>query len=581
MDNKTLYKIKKYFTLDGYSMAPLYVQLGVLILISTLIVLAFSLIHNSLEASYLLFMDPTALPENSNVLLSFIQLMLGLIIASFVISILSSALENSIENIKSGILPYKGKNHLLFINSNKKLFYILEELDIKYSDSNTVQEIVVLVSTKEAVESIVENLGEYKHLAIYVKQGDLLDANIYKNMNISKTIAVDILADENIEDPFLSDNMNIKILSTLMNDEKFVDSLEVRNNKHKNITVETRNSIEATKIINSIATVDGIDCVAVVNSDKLLSQILNRSIIDIIYYKIYSEMFTFEGSEIYLIDSNKYDFKDKGFKSLHKSFKDSLLIGFVRDEKVLLNPTDENVQKDDLLVVLSDDEDKIVYEHTDLSSKTFQKLEQPSEIVKRDVCMIGEYLKVDNIFDFLDEESKKRYKSYNFEDMNTYFTREFLENLISGNFDIVILNLDDEVAYRFAMYIISEYGLESKLVHNIVSIVSDPISANLINTTMKRQNVILSEKLSAQFISQLSFDSNLVNVINELTTSSGSEFNLIDSKDIGCSDVEELKEQLLQNDMTYIGVVQDNEILFNSQYIAQSSQVIVLSKGEN
>jgi len=131
MNNKLLYKIKRYLSLDGYSVAPVQIQLLVLLTISFAIIGIFSLYYGSFEKSYLLFMDPTAIPEG-NIFITIIVLLIGLIIASFVISILSTALKNFIEEIKKGILPFKRSNHLVFINKNRKLFYIFDELNIKY-----------------------------------------------------------------------------------------------------------------------------------------------------------------------------------------------------------------------------------------------------------------------------------------------------------------------------------------------------------------------------------------------------------------------------------------------------------------
>lgn len=576
MNNKLIYKLKRYLTLDGYSVAPVHIQLLVLLVLSFLIIGLFSIYYGSFEDSYYAFMDPTAIPDG-NIVLIIVELLIGLIIASFVISILSSALENFISEIKKGILPFKRSDHLVFINQNDKIFYIFNELNIKYQDINEIKEIVVILHNEDDVEALLEELENYSNLSVFVKYGNLYDIETYTKFALKDCENITILSDKNYEDKFLCDNNSIKIISTLVQD-KNIDLQKI------NFTIESNSSSYSNEIYDLLKREYNFAKLSYLNSNMLLGQLLTRSMIDVVFYKIYAEIFTFEGFELYIENANKYITSSRTFKDIALESDKALLLGYIRDNKVELNNINERITIDDKLIFIAEDEKKIVLNDSSLNFEKNITINQPSEIVSRKICMLGNGLKVENLFEFLDDTSQKEFKEYIFDSYEKYTDEKFINNLKNSNFDTIIINLDEEETLRYILMLVSKFGKESEFIHNCISIITNPHSAKIINEITGKSNVILSQRLSAQFISQLCFDSSLINIINELTTSDGAEFNLVDTNNENLKGLtkNELKYHLMQNNMTYIGTVNSNgEICINDENIKHSKSIIVLSEGEN
>ena len=103
-----------------------------------------------------MFVDQSAFIEAEGwflVGLGFVEVIVGIMVAGFVISILTSTLENFIREIKTGSLSYKRSNHVVIVNQNNKLFHILRELNKKFEDKARLQDVVVLLKGKQQVHA--------------------------------------------------------------------------------------------------------------------------------------------------------------------------------------------------------------------------------------------------------------------------------------------------------------------------------------------------------------------------------------------------------------------------------------------
>ena len=578
MKNKLIYNLKRYLTLDGYSVAPVHIQLLLLLILSFGFIFIFGLFYGSFSDSYYAFMDPTSIPLEGNIFLVIIELIIGLIIASFVISVLSSALENFIAEIKKGILPFTRKGHLVFINQNDKLFYIFDELNIKYKDLDIIQEIVLILSSDDEVELLLEELEDYSNLSIFVKFGNLYDVATYSKFALKDCQNITILIDKSYENDFEADNNSIKILSTIVQD-KGINLLD------KNITIESLSTDNVVDIYSAITKLYNFQHIAYLNPKELLGQLLTRSMIDVTYYKIYDQIFTFDGFEIYIKEAKDFISQDTLFKDIMSLSNNSLLFGYMKGNNVMLNQFNDTITLIDKLIFIAEDENSIKLslnkDHTQLEPIT---INQPSEIVNRKICMLGDALKVENLFEFLDLDSQQRYKEYIFDDYKQYVDNDFIEYLYNAKYDTVIINMSEEQTLRYILLLVSKFGRDNIFVNNCISIITNPHSAKIINEITGKSNVIISQRLSAQFISQLCFDSYLIDIVNELTTSVGAEFNLLDTEKEKLTKLTkyELKEQLMNNSITYIGIVSKKGIVeLNSENISSSQSIIVLSDGIN
>jgi hypothetical protein len=119
----------------------------------------------------------------------------------------------------------------------------------------------------------------------------------------------------------------------------------------------------------------------------------------------------------------------------------------------------------------------------------------------------------------------------------------------------------------------------------IVTVLKDPQIEKLLNQRAHQCNTLLSHKLAAKYIAQLSFQKNLDILFTELTFPEGAEFNLLE---VGnhipaklLSSPAELKRLLAAHQMIYVGIVDaDKNISLSPSDVTQARQILALSLGK-
>lgn len=565
---KLLYKLKRYLSLDGFSVAPVYIQIAILILISLTIVSVYSLYYGSFSESYFTFMDPTNIPDK-NILVVLIEILTGLIIASFVISILSSALENFILEIKKGSLPFKHSNHIVFFNVNEKIFHILSELNEKFIDLDKIQEVIIILKTPEEVEEFLNNINfnEYPYLSIFVKYGNHLENETFDKFNLKNSKSITLLK---TEEDFEADNELLKIYAALL--ESDIDFNRV------NLVIEGNSTFNIDEIYNKLKKVKNFYNISYIDTKKFLAKLLTRTMIDVTYYKIYEEIFSFDGYELYIKTAKELKLNNITYKDAYLKFKDAILIGLKQNNKIILNEPTTIINSDDEVILIAQNEKNIYISENKISVSPIN-IPQPSEMVYKKVCMLGDNLKIDNILEFLDEKGKKDFKNFKFDSFEKYLDKNFIQHLKDDNFESIIINLTEEETIRYILYIMTLFNKNDEFVKNTISIVTNPENAKIIEKITGNNNIILSQRLSAKFISQLIFETELIDIIYELVSVEGSEFNIIENNFKNLS-IEELKLQLLHNEITFIGLKENDEVIINGNNLQNATHILVLAKGE-
>jgi len=119
----------------------------------------------------------------------------------------------------------------------------------------------------------------------------------------------------------------------------------------------------------------------------------------------------------------------------------------------------------------------------------------------------------------------------------------------------------------------------------VVTVLRDPVIESLLNQNAKYRNTILSDKLAAKYITQLSFQKNLEAVYAELSAPEGSEFNLLDI-DVHfprarLTSRQSVMDALLAMGMIYVGTVDETRgVRFDADDFSGVRQLIVISRGE-
>lgn len=570
--------IKRFLSVSHFAESSIFYQFIVLFILSSFFITIFSFVYSSGDkTSLMIFLDPPSLAETeNNVEMAFgiVELLIGLFIGGALISIITELLAKISSDIKSGYYPYKGANHIVIINQNSKLEFILSELNYYYEDLEQLQDIVLFLPFVDNIEDFSQNMKKYSNLNIILIKGEMLNWNSYEKIKINFAKKVLLLQQKDSDINYL----NMKISKYLLSHNKF-------KNSNLEFIIEAQNDRTLEIVYNEIFS-KRFNPFRIVNHNVIIEKFLSRSIVEPGYFKIYENLLSFNGYEFYSIDFKEV-FQDRTitFKDASMLLSKGVLIGIVRDNSVMLNPKKDLIldSKDKVIFILENQNDFSLKEVECRSNKAI-KVKIPNVKSKRRICIIGDYDDIyeEQISEFLTLESMKKLNKIVPLD-NNYINDEFWDDILEKDYDMIILNMEDDDEFILTMYLRNRYAKNKKLLNSIVNIIHDPINAKLITDSSLKNNIILSEKLVSEYISQIMFNRYTVEIFQELTQSEGNEFYILrKDKYIELFDmnIDELKFNLLENNMLFVGVFKNDKFLVNSEQISQSEGIVVIARGE-
>ncbi|MCR9014146.1 hypothetical protein [Aquiflexum gelatinilyticum] len=596
---------RRILTPERFALASVWVQLIAIFLTSAVIIIVFSPFVGDLPLTYKIFADPSYYSDAKGpvpIASGLILVLLGLVLFSFIISVLSAALIKLIDNIKSGSLPYKGTGHTVFINYNIKLPLILDQFNLRAKEKGSIENVVLLFSDNNIVSSFRTLLDKdrWGNLDIFIRQGNPLAFQTYEKLSITNALGIVILLPEREGDDFAADNFNLKILTTLTNNQTFFKYLSDRQGSRHPVkcSIELSNSPDSREIALELTSHGAGALFAVITPGDVIGSILARAKVDVVYYKAFFEILSFDGSTIHFVDPRRFldkgDFGGMYYEQLLFSFEGGTLLGFSGVNKeggfeMSLCPFGETAKSTDWMLFLTKNIKDLQYKS--LTSKPlFVKNEAiipPKEAASKKICVVGNAWPLGNIDDFMDVSSLASLEEshFVFEEPSEYFMPAFLQGLHEVDYDNIIINLDDEQGFRLTMLLVSKNRNDKSFMTKIVTILGDPVTEQLLNTNVLKSNTVLSHKLAARYIAQISFQKNLDRLFTELAFAEGAEFNLLEvGKHIPADllvDLSELKKMLAAHKMVYIGTV-DNEknVFLEASSFSDTKQILVLSFGE-
>lgn len=572
--------LKEWFTALG-----VVKQLGTVMMLGFIVVIIAGILLGSFKNSYLVFIDPPELmlaqDDPITLFFSFILMIVGLIITSFIISVLSASLDETFRDIRKGSLKFYGENHTLIVNYNRKVMKILQELNLLYKKSYNLHEVIILINNDKDIEKLQTEIEKhhFDSLKIFVRFGNTFLWERYAELSINNIHSLIILSDEDIKDSFIRDNNNLRIMNLLFSNEKFHNYLIQKKKDRKQVkaVVEFSDIHHFDSIVR-----EATDSLFLALSPKnVLSSILNLSMINIDFYTTWSQLLSFDGHELYFIDPNQYDLLDSPYKDVLLRHERGVLIGISRFEdgefKLLINEQDEIIKKDDWLIFIAEDIHSISFLKKAPEYNPTSTIEHPKEIFVKNIAIIGNKRTIETN-GFLDVKHS-RTDSLDFSD-DELFNKSIYDNLLhptSENaieYDTVIINLDDEKIYRIALYLKVLYS--DKCIERFVFIVDDVlVSLHLKNAGFK--NTMLSHLLVSNYMAQVANQLALHKVFNILFVKEGPQINFIDYAEFSNS-ILEIEQLLIASDMVYLGVIkEDGSVIFEAESLVDVKKIIVLS----
>jgi len=246
----------------------------------------------------------------------------GIFVFSALIGVLSSGLEEKLDDLRKGRSQVLENDHTIIFNWSPSIFDVISELIIANTSRRRPR--IVIMAAKDKVEmedELADKIGDLRNTRIICRSGDptdLYDINIV-NPHTSRSIIV--LSPEGDH----ADSEVIKTVLALVNDpgrrqEPYQIAAEIR---------DTRNA--------EVARIVGGKELQLVLADDLISRIVAHSSRQSGLSGVYSELLDFEGCEIYTLEQP--ELSGKSFGAAVMMYETSTLIGFCDNEgEVHLNP---------------------------------------------------------------------------------------------------------------------------------------------------------------------------------------------------------------------------------------------------
>ncbi|WP_370088529.1 hypothetical protein [Ekhidna sp.] len=465
---------------------------------------------------------------------------LGLIIISTLIGLVSNGILTKLEALRKGRSFVIEKDHVLILGWSSKIFTIIPE--IVEANENQKRGVIVILADMDKVtmeDEIKDKVGNTRNTQVICRTGNPIDVHDLQIANPFDTKAIIILDKDNEN----SDSQIIKTIVAIVTNPK-------RRPEPYHITaeMEDKKNFEVAKMV-------GGDEVELILSDEIISRIMVQTSRQSGLSVVYQDLMDFDGDEIYFEDAPSL--VGKTFRDILFAYEESAIMGIqYSDGSVAINPPMDTIfKKGDKVIGITEDDDTLVPSpnaNIDLQESKIVYTE-PEEQEPEKILIVGwndraRYiaLELDNyvpagttvkiVSKFEDarpivERLSNRVKniSLEFEVKNTT-GRETLENMHLEQYDFIILLCYQNyfpIQEADAQTLITLLHLRNftelhGYKYKIVSEMLDIRNRQLADIT-SADDFIVSDKLVSLLMSQVAENKYLMRVFEDLFDADGSE----------------------------------------------------------
>lgn len=496
-------------------------------------------------------MDPGTLAGDTGWSFRILMLIItvgGIFIVSLLISVLSNGLQSKLEELRKGRSFVVEENHTLILGWSPRIFLIISELVI--ANENQKKPRVVILADKDKVEmedEIRAQVSDTKNTRVVCRSGspiDLVDLEIV-NPHAAKSIII-----LSPDDSFDADAQVIKMILAITNNPN-------RRAEPYQIVAELRDekNMEVARIV-------GKDEAKLILSSDVTARITVQTCRQVGLSVVYTELLDFDGDEIYFQEEPQL--VGKTFGEALFAYESCSVMGLRQAAGgVKVNPPMETVIRGgDKLIVIAEDDDKVIFKgfpQTVVDAGAIcQKVEevpQPERILilgwnKRGRTIVrelenyvaaGSFLKI--VADAPEVETHLQGVGENLQHLAVEFEtgdttdRKLLDALELTSFQhIIILCYEEHFEAQSAdaktmITLLHLRDIEQKK-GEAFSIVSEMIDVRnrALAEVAKADDFIVSDKLTGLLLTQVSENSELLAVFNDLFDAEGSEIYLKPAK---------------------------------------------------
>ena len=275
-------------------------------------------------------------------LLTLFVTLMGILVFSALISIISAGLDSALESLRKGRSRVLETDHTVILNWSASIFDIISELVVANESRKSPR--IVIMAQRDKVEmedEIADKVGDLKNTRIICRSGDPTDLFDLSLVNAQTCRSIIVISPEGSDDP---DSEVIKTVLALTNDPK-------RREERYRIAAELRDARNA-----EVARIVGGDEVQLVLADDLIARIVVQSSRQAGLSAVYSELLDFDGCEIYTTEIEELVGVTYGDAIM--GYADSTLIGLrYADGRVRMNPSmDEVIPAGCRAIIIAEDD---------------------------------------------------------------------------------------------------------------------------------------------------------------------------------------------------------------------------------
>ncbi len=466
----------------------------------------------------------------------------GIFILSTLIGILSSGIDEKLQELRKGRSFVVEKNHQLILGWSSKVFTIIDELASANENKRRPRILILANEDKTFMEDeIREKCQNLKNTKVICRSGNPNDINDLSITNLNETKGIVVLSSEKAPD---ADAQTIKILLAIINHP-------LRKKEPFHVVAEIRE--QKNLLVGQIV---GKDEVELLLTDDLVSKIMVQTCRQSGLSVVYTEITGFDGDEIYIIEEPAL--VGKTFGEILFSYNDSSVVGIqFPDGVVKLNPPMQTIlEKGVKLVAITEDDDTLIMNATPhvINEDTILFGEEERPIIEKTLVLSwnrkgpaivremstyvrkGAELVIVSELDSIQEEYQKMDISDNLSIQIISADpsdRSVLEKLDVANYTQIIvlsnstkLDLQEADSQTLITLLHLRDLLDVKQANvRIVSEIMDLRNRELASVT-KADDFVVSDKMISQLISQVSETKELTKVFDDMFTAEGSEIYL-------------------------------------------------------
>lgn len=470
--------------------------------------------------------------------------LIGLLIVSILVGIVTTGIEGRIQQLRKGRSFVLEEEHTVILGWSPQIFTVVSQLI--EANLNRRRPVIAILGDADKVEMedlLRERIGDRKNSRIVVRSGSPMETSDLEIMNLYTARSIIVLPPEHPEP-------DITVLKTLL----ALKNLPDRTAKPFHIVTSLQDMRN-----RSVAQMIGEDEVRVVLADDLIARLTVQTSIQAGLAVIYTDLLSFEGSEIYF--KSELTLVGRTFGSLLLAYQTSTVIGIHRaDDQVLLNPPMELLfQEGDQIIVIAEDDDTIHL--TELTSPPIDRnailaAVRQRGVQQRQLLMLGwnrrapfiitelnRYVTAgSNVHIVASGVAEQHFNAFDWSELEnltiTFQTGNISDRTLLNNLGIVhygqvlVLSESDQQSPQYAdartlvtLLHLRDICEQSQIHVAVTSEMMDSRNRDLATIT-QADDFIISERLVSLLLTQLSENRHLLTLFDELFGVEGSEIYL-------------------------------------------------------